>query len=93
MEIPAAAIRRFPCCYEHSIAFSAFSLGVLSALAISEAWDRMESAWCFLAIAWFPSTCLSFFRKARVERPLWAASMLSALVGYDGLLRLIGQGC
>lgn len=90
-------IRRLPRVYEHFVVFTAFSLGALGAGVVADEWSQVLSwGWCFLAIAWFPSVCLEFFRRRTVDRHLVISVMLSMIAGFDGLLRLVRQtsaGC
>jgi len=86
-----------PRVYEHFIVFAAFTSGSLAAVAVSGEWRAMiGSGWCFVAVAWFPSVILEFFRRTGIERFLFSAALLSGIAGYDGFLRLVRQssgGC
>ena len=81
-----------PRIYQHALVFTAFSLGATGAGVVSHEWSTiLGSGWCFVAIAWFPSACLEFFRRARIDNFIVAAGMLSMVAGFDGVLRLVRQ--
>ncbi|MCW1923450.1 hypothetical protein OKA05_12875 [Luteolibacter arcticus] len=94
VELPS---RRLPRSYEHFVVFVAFTAGVSAAIIVSgESRAVVESGWCFVAIAWFPSVVLEFFRRIGMERFLVSAALLSGIAGFDGFLRLVRQsysGC
>lgn len=48
----------------------------------------LRSAWCSLAIAWFPFVAVVMLRRMKVEKVGFAAAIVSVFVGYDGVVRL-----
>ena len=95
---------------QHSAALVGFSIGTVAAwwvmlakyVVFGPSWTwRMEmfqsSAWCSVAILWFPFALVEVVRRFKVERLMFAAALLSTMAGYDGVVRLltqrIGGGC
>ncbi|MBK1826425.1 hypothetical protein [Haloferula rosea] len=51
----------------------------------------LTSAWCSLAVVWFPFAAVSTLRKMQVEKVGLAAAIPSVFVGFDGVVRLYPQ--
>ena len=73
----------FPRIYLHCTAFAAMSAGFLLTLALNGDLDRLAGAWGMIGVAWFPFACVEVFLRSRVERPIWPAAILSAMLGWD----------
>lgn len=77
--------------YSHFISYSSFSVGAFAAWLASGAWNPSGSMGCMIAIAWFPFAGVELFRRSGIGHYAWPAAILSAIAGYDGVLRLVGQ--
>jgi hypothetical protein len=80
----------------HLLAYGFFVLGVGYSWCMAGEAISLSQAACLLAIAWFPAVIVEMFRRVSIENPAVAAALLSAIAGYDGILRLFGHwagGC
>ena len=91
---------------QHTAAFVGFSIGTVGAWLVMLGDDLfrgygleavLTSAWCSVAILWFPFALVEVMRRFKVERVFFAAAFLSTIVAYDGVVRLLtqrmGGGC
>lgn len=56
----------------------------------------LSSAWCSLAIVWFPFAAVNILRRTRTEGVAFGAALVSLIAGYDGVIRLVHltyRGC
>jgi hypothetical protein len=88
--------RQLPLIYQHFIVLASFATGIgLATVMSGEFKEIMTSAWRMMIIAWFPPVCLEFFRRKELGDPMMAAVLLSLLVGFNAVFRLLGysEGC
>ena len=90
---------------QHAMALGAFAVGTVAGLVdlplpiegVFRDWHGlqwgfaklMSTAWCSLAIVWFPFAAVAILRRMKVERVALGAAMVSLFVGYDGVIRLL----
>lgn len=106
----ANALNRSERLRQHTAAIIGFSIGTVAAWWVMLGADLVRggrggwelemfqtSAWCSVAIVWFPIALVEVMRRFKVERLIFAAAMLSTIAGYDGVVRLLtqrmGGGC
>ncbi|QJE98121.1 hypothetical protein [Luteolibacter luteus] len=80
--------RGFPRIYLHCTAFAVMAATFFLILVLHGDLHRLEDAWGVIVVACFPAVFVEVLLRSRVERPIWPAAILAAMIGWDIASRL-----